>query len=675
MQRRLSGLPLRQRRGLLLVLLAVALLAAACGGDAPASGDGGGDRTGERRPDSTVFNWTASDGVEIEAEVWRGGEEWVLMGHQFTGDRRDWDQMVEGFQQRGYTVLTWDFRCHGESGCNTENNSKREATKDIWREWLAALDYANENGATVIHAGGASMGGTSLIQVAADRDDVATIFAISSPNRFQGLDALENYERVTVPKLFIVGADDMAAPDFSQRYFDMTTGPARLDILDTALHGNTLAQDPEWGPIVQPMLYAFVEDADAYIAAGEVNNLEAASEASEAEEEQAEQAQAEQAQTEEAQAEQPGADETEQSAPPSNEDDEGGGQLRPVAPPPSGYALALIAPGDGGEQVVIVDPFQIDDFVITQQFETDVQDIVWLRTSPTVGVGTADGLVLLDLTTEPLGELVIPFDFLPPGIVPNFFDFQFSNDGIVVAFSVLPADIGQAPATPAVVNLLGPTLLAPYAGELSDTPSTTGLQSPDDTLLLAREVGEVLLLLPTTLAPGFVFAAPEIDEPPTVCVGEECVPVEYSTIFPDEYDWFANSSNNAFWVRYTNKLYIGSPEQEALVEWLTLPGVPFDVSVSPGGDQIAWVTSGPPVGANGIFISDIETEATRLLVQDSSLIFFDLQWSPDARFLAFSSISRTDRSVGVLVVDAATGEVFTIGPGCCAEWSPFISSP
>ena len=22
-----------------------------------------------------------------------------------------------------------------------------------------------------------------------------------------------------------------------------------------------------------------------------------------------------------------------------------------------------------------------------------------------------------------------------------------------------------------------------------------------------------------------------------------------------------------------------------------------------------------------------------------------------------------------------SGEVFTIGPGCCAEWSPFISSP
>ena len=658
MRRRFGRSPARRGHMTLLLALSLLLLVAACGGGDAASSDATGDRSGERRPDSTVFTWQSSDGVAIEAEVRRGGDEWVLMGHQFTGDRRDWDEMVEGFSARGYTVLTWDFRCHGESGCNTVNNSKRDATKEIWREWLAALDYANANGATVIHAGGASMGGTSLIQVAADRDDITTIFAISSPNRFQGLDALENYDRVTAPKLFIVGADDMAAPEFSQRYFDMATGPARLDILETALHGNTLAQDPVWGPIVQPMLYAFAEDPDGYIAAGAVNNLGSAAQA-EAGDEASDAVEAEQAE-----AEQPVASEDGRA---------------PVGAPPSGYALALIAPGDGGDQVVIVDPFQSDDFVITRQFEGDVEEVIWLPSSPTVGVGTggvgADGvLILLDLTTDPPGEVRIPFDFLPDGIAAHFFDMEFSNDGLVLSFSVVPEGVAQAPATPALVNLLGPTLLAPYAGALSDSPTTTGVQSPDDTLLLSREVGEILLLLPTTLAPGFVFAAPEIDEPPTVCVGEECVPLEYSTIFPDEYDWFANSNNNAFWVRYTNKFYIGSPEQEALVEWLTLPGVPFDASVSPGGDQIAWVTSGPPEGANGIFISDIQTEATRLLVQDSDLIFFDMQWSPDARFISFSSVSRIDRSVGVLVVDVQSGEIFTIGPGCCAEWSPFIST-
>ena len=204
-------------------MLLALLLAAACGGGGDA--DDAGSRQGERRSDAAVFTWESSDGVEIEAELRRGGPDWVLLGHQFTGSRRDWDPMVEGFAARGYTVLTWDFRCHGESGCNTPNDSKRDATQETWREWVAALDYAVANGARRIHAGGASMGGTALIQVAAGRDDIATIFAISSPNRFQGLDALERYDRVTVPMLFIVGAGDKAAPDFSQRYFDRAAGP------------------------------------------------------------------------------------------------------------------------------------------------------------------------------------------------------------------------------------------------------------------------------------------------------------------------------------------------------------------------------------------------------------------------------------------------------------------
>ncbi|MXY78392.1 MAG: alpha/beta fold hydrolase, partial [Chloroflexi bacterium] len=251
------------RAVLLAPMLLALLLAAACGGDDdPGDAGDAGSRQGERRSDATVFTWESSDGVEIEAELRRGGPDWVLLGHQFTGSRRDWDQMVEGFAARGYTVLFWDFRCHGESGCNTVDGSKREATQDTWREWVAALDYAVANGARRIHAGGASMGGTSLIQVAAERDDIATIFAISSPNRFQGLDALEHYDQVTVPMLFIVGAGDKAAPDFSQRYFDRAAGLARLNILNTDLHGATLAKDGVWGRLVQPMLYEFVADPE-----------------------------------------------------------------------------------------------------------------------------------------------------------------------------------------------------------------------------------------------------------------------------------------------------------------------------------------------------------------------------------------------------------------------------
>ena len=642
---------------LLALLTALLLVGPACGGDA-ADDAPTGARQGERRPDATIFTWQSSDGVEIEAELRRGGEEWVLLGHQFTGSRRDWDQLVEGFTERGYTVLIWDFRCHGESGCNTENDSKREATQDIWREWVAALDYAVANGAHRIHAGGASMGGTSLIQVAADRDDIASIFAISSPNRFQGLDALEHYDRVTVPKLFIAGARDKSAPDFSQRYFDRATGPARLDVLNTALHGNTLAQDPVWGRHVQPMLYAFVEDPEGHIAAGGVNNLTASARADEPQ----------------------AAPETETAAPAEEPDDEtppAGAAPTPspalVGPPPSGYALALIGPGEDGDVVVVLDPLQVEAFIITRQFDGQVQDIAWLPTRAGIVVGQRDRLTYLDLTTDPPTEGELLFDFLPPGIAPEFYDMELSNDGIVLSFAVVPADDPDAPSTPALVNLLGPALQAPFAGALSGTPIRTGLQSPDNRLILAREAGGLVLLSPAGFDVEARFPAPEIDAPPEICAADSCLPLEYSTGFPDEFDFITAAGNSAFWALYTNKLYIATPGEPGLQEWLTLPGIPVDIAVSPRGDQIAWVTLGPPEGSNGLFISDIGSEETRLLLEDPSVVFFDLQWSPDARFVAFSSISRADRSIGVLVIDAVSGEVFTIGEGCCAEWSPFVS--
>ncbi len=655
-------------RALLLapVLLAL-LLAAACGGGGGDAADDG-SRRGERRSDATVFTWESSDGVEIAAELRRGGPDWVLLGHQFTGSRRDWDQMVEGFAARGYTVLFWDFRCHGESGCNTENDSKRAATQETWREWVAALDYAVANGARRIHAGGASMGGTALIQVAADRDDIATIFAISSPNRFQGLDALADYDRVTVPMLFIVGADDKAAPDFSQRYFDRAAGPARLNVLNTDLHGATLAKDGVWGRLVQPMLYEFVADPEGYIAAGGVNNLTAAPAADEP--------QASPGEGSAAQAE----------APPDEEPAAGPGDVEPEAadapqeaapastgPPPSGYALALIAPGDGGDVVVVTDPFQVEDFLITRQFEGRVEEIAWLATRAGVLVGLRDRLVTLDLTTDPPTETTLVFDFLPEGIVPDFFNMGLSNDGIVLSFAVAPAGDEEAPPTPALVNLLGPTLQAPFAGARGGAPRGAGVQSPDNRVILAQEEGAMLLLAPAGFEVEARYPAPEIEAADELCVDGSCMPLEYRTDFPDEFDFIRASSSGAFWVAYTNKIYVGLPDEAELQEWVTLPGVPTDIAVSPRGDRIAWVDSGPPEGSNRLLVSDTLSAETLVLLEDASLVFFDLKWSADARYLALSSINREERTIGVLVIDVTSGEVFPIGVGCCAVWAPFIS--
>ncbi len=238
---------LAYRRSTLLVIAIAALLVAACGGD------------GVERED---FDLTASDGFVFPAEVTLSDDSvhgvWVLLGHQFTGNRRDWDSLRDDFLDRDLTVMTWDFRCHGEAPCETE--TKGESVEQIWREWMASLDYAVAQGATTIYAAGASMGGTSLIQVAADRPEIDALAIVSSPNRFKGLDALANYERVTIPKIFVVGRADNFAPVFSRRYHEQATGPSRLVMLETELHGTTLVQDKDWGPIARGHVVEFFDD-------------------------------------------------------------------------------------------------------------------------------------------------------------------------------------------------------------------------------------------------------------------------------------------------------------------------------------------------------------------------------------------------------------------------------
>jgi len=93
------------------------------------------------------------------------------------------------------------------------------------------------------------------------------VAAVSSPNRFKGLDALAHFDRVTAPKLFVVGNFDQAAPDFSRRYHDESVGPSRLVVLETDLHGNTLVKDEgEFGREARRLLLEFVREPAAAVA-------------------------------------------------------------------------------------------------------------------------------------------------------------------------------------------------------------------------------------------------------------------------------------------------------------------------------------------------------------------------------------------------------------------------
>ena len=220
------------------------------------------------------------DGARFVAEVNGDGEEWVLLGHMYRTKHTNpthrgiWDQLVERLAAEGYRVLRWDFRCHGDTPC-VYSRRQIEDVPEIYLEWEAAIDYAVAEGAARILGVGVSMGGTSLMQVAAYRNEFDAVSAISSPNIFPNkaptnsdrggsdfdrLDGIGTIADVGAPKLFMVGARNQCSYWQSNRYFQRAGEPVRLVIYETDLHGTEILDDEAIGADAVQELVGFLND-------------------------------------------------------------------------------------------------------------------------------------------------------------------------------------------------------------------------------------------------------------------------------------------------------------------------------------------------------------------------------------------------------------------------------
>jgi fermentation-respiration switch protein FrsA (DUF1100 family) len=97
----------------------------------------------------------------------------ILVAHGY-GDRRSEDYYLL-FTQKGYGVLSWDFRAHGESGGDFSSLGYYEVL-----DAKAALDFAlAQPGVEHIGAWGGSMGAVTMIRAAAQYSEIEALVADS----------------------------------------------------------------------------------------------------------------------------------------------------------------------------------------------------------------------------------------------------------------------------------------------------------------------------------------------------------------------------------------------------------------------------------------------------------------------------------------------------------------
>jgi pimeloyl-ACP methyl ester carboxylesterase len=217
-----------------IVVLAVALsILASCDGE-PSPGSTAGSRE---------ITFTSSDGVTLSGRLFgpQEGTAGVVLAHMFPSDQSAWFDFAQRLGERGYRVLTFNFRGYcpgGEAGCSQGDKT----ISAIWQDVVGAVAALRDEGATRIGLVGASMGGTaSLVAASQEGQDIDAVVTLSAPIGFEGLEASPDVlAQVSAAKLFLAGHEDITAVDAVNTLFAETLQPKRPVILTTGDHGTDI---------------------------------------------------------------------------------------------------------------------------------------------------------------------------------------------------------------------------------------------------------------------------------------------------------------------------------------------------------------------------------------------------------------------------------------------------
>ncbi len=182
-------------------------------------------------PGASATSIYTEDGVRLRGYLFGSGDVAIILTHMASADQRSWFDFASRLAQKGYLVLTFDFRGFGESGGLRQ-------TPLLDQDLSTALRLMRTKAQKVFLIG-ASMGGTAALKAAA-RTEVAGVVTLSAPVAFQGLDATENIPKVKAPKLFLASEGDGAAASNARYLQEKAQEPKTLRLFPGEAHGSDL---------------------------------------------------------------------------------------------------------------------------------------------------------------------------------------------------------------------------------------------------------------------------------------------------------------------------------------------------------------------------------------------------------------------------------------------------
>ncbi len=208
--------------------------------------------TPEEKTEQVTF--TTQDHITLAGTMFGEGDFVVILTHMgIPGtNQSSWHPFARSLAERGFRVLTFDFRGRGESGGKLEFNK-------LPFDMDAAIQYLNELGYTRIACIGASMGGTACMRAALDHDLVglgviASILSNGKPNEV----SMDEIQQLNLPKIFIYGAYDFPTVITDMKTMSASAPePKTVQVYPTFEHGTDIF-DTDYGNQLSELLINFL---------------------------------------------------------------------------------------------------------------------------------------------------------------------------------------------------------------------------------------------------------------------------------------------------------------------------------------------------------------------------------------------------------------------------------
>lgn len=205
-----------------------------------------------------TVNFTTEDDLTLSGNFfYTEGEIAVLFVHMAgPNDQKNWIPFAEKVAERGFSALTFDMRCYGESDC-------RGGTEPGWvtlnRDMLAAIKFLRDKGLQHIVCAGASMGGRACVTAAFDEELTGLIIISGTASDDPEKKNLNDMINPGMPKLFVVSESDPTV----NRTADMTLlyegspDPKVFHTFPGTAHGTDFFKT-QYGGVLSRLIYDFL---------------------------------------------------------------------------------------------------------------------------------------------------------------------------------------------------------------------------------------------------------------------------------------------------------------------------------------------------------------------------------------------------------------------------------